>query len=86
MSSVYQKRVNLNSIVRFLLLEAGNPAAKALSSRTELSTTVPRPAEEQCRLAIQAQEEDEQVKRGPKCKFQKASQYSAVQMVTATLS
>jgi hypothetical protein len=42
----------------------------------ELSTTVPGPAEEKCRLAIQAQEEDEQVKKEPKCKLQKARRYS----------
>jgi hypothetical protein len=29
----------------------------------ELSTKVSRPAEAQCRLAVQAQEEDEQVKK-----------------------
>ncbi len=29
----------------------------------ELSPTVPRPAEELCRLAVQVQEEDEQVKK-----------------------
>jgi hypothetical protein len=63
--------------VRYELLEAGNPAAKALSSGMELSITVPCTVEEQCRLAIQEQEEEEQVIRRPKCKLQKARRYRA---------
>jgi hypothetical protein len=66
------------------LLEARNPAAKALSSEMELSTTVPHPAEELCRLAVQAQEVDEQVKKSRSASSENKSVPG--QMVTAMLS
>jgi ethanolamine utilization cobalamin adenosyltransferase len=40
-----------------------NPAARALLSELELSPTALHYAEEQCRLSIQAQEDDKKVKQ-----------------------
>jgi len=59
--------------VDFLLLEAGNSIAKAPSSGMELSMTVPCPADGQCRLVVQEQEEE--VKTRPTCTFLKAGRY-----------
>lgn len=61
-----------HTLVQYKLLAVGNPVAKALSSGMEVATTLTHPAEEQCRLAIRAQEEDKQVKRGPNCMLQTA--------------
>ena len=59
--------------VELLLLEAGNSIAKAPSRGMELSMTVPCPADGQCRLVVQEQEEE--VKTRPTCTFLKAGRY-----------
>ena len=59
--------------VDFLLLEAENSRAKAPSSGMELSMTVPCPADGQCSLVVQEQEEE--VKTRPTCKFLKVGRY-----------